>query len=101
MKILIQVSNAEIGSQAVNALVANGVNRSSINISDSGRPIGEARELYDNGAQYLSSTNMNLKTFHMVEDTGIDINLQLLQQMARTFTQLVVQAADREKSLIE
>jgi len=93
----VQVSDPEAEALLIPALAAEGLGTSRIKlVRGDTRPMGEARELFDRGARYMSVLGRGLKEFHMEEDRETDVQLPLLLQLTRAVTRAVLQAAECE-----
>jgi len=98
-RILLQVSDAKTNDIAVAALTKEGIPMSGVYVVDgSARPVGEAKNLYDAGARYVSIINLGLESFHMEEDREVAVQMSVLAQLTRAFTAAVLISAQGSSS---
>ena len=92
--ILLQVADFGAQQLAIKALAAQGISEARVAVVDgTKRPVGEARELYDQGARYLSLIGIRKKDFHMPEDCEVNQDMAELTQMTRATAAAVLEVA--------
>eukprot|EP00930_Biecheleria_cincta_P047490 TRINITY_DN32935_c0_g1_i1.p1 TRINITY_DN32935_c0_g1~~TRINITY_DN32935_c0_g1_i1.p1 ORF type:complete len:456 (-),score=50.78 TRINITY_DN32935_c0_g1_i1:121-1419(-) len=88
--VLLQISNDTLQSVAEKALFRHGLDYARFSIVPGNkRPFGEARELYDFGANYVSMIGMQNLEFHTKEDVESCLNLPLLVKLTAAMKDIV------------
>mmetsp|Transcript_120917 Transcript_120917/g.269880 ORF Transcript_120917/g.269880 Transcript_120917/m.269880 type:complete len:413 (+) Transcript_120917:145-1383(+) len=99
--VLLQVSDAEAEATARQQLALHGLDLSKLTLRTGAqeRPVGEARELYDHGARYVSLICSGFQEFHMEEDREVAVDMPLLMHLTQAAIGVVLTAAMEEADL--